>query len=45
MFSDDLRADSASTRVRSLVRVFLFEDAKHVVDLSAKHLVKKGAGM
>jgi hypothetical protein len=44
VFSDDLREDSASTRVRILVRV-LSEDAKLVVDLNAKHLVKKGAGM
>jgi len=44
VFSDDLRADSASTRVCSLVRV-LFEDAKLLVDLNAKQLVKKGAGM
>jgi hypothetical protein len=43
VFSDDLRADSASTRVRSLDRV-LFEDAKLVVDLNAKQLVKKVCG-
>lgn len=40
MFSDDLRADSASTRVRSLVRV-LCEDTKLVIDLNAKRLLKR----
>jgi len=38
-----LRADSASTRVCSLVSV-LFEDAKLVADLNAKQLVKKVCG-